>query len=777
MAFAFLLWLYVQDQRSYDQHYKDADLIYRVNADFSMNGKRDIYSNAPRPMGPTLNTDFPEVTASVRMYGVGGLLAHTGTLVLGDKRIKSEKFYIADSSVFSFFDQQFIAGNPSTALTEPNSLVLTTSLAKKFFPDGDAYGKTLQLPDRELKNLKITGIVADPSPRTHLPVEAWVSWTTFPYEPEMTQWYGAHVYTYIKLNPASNIKELHEKFPVFFDKYMKQTFADLNGTADVIFQPLKEIHLAPEYVWEPSPHGSETNVYMLGITMIFLLVISSINYVNLATARAAERASEVGIRKTLGSRRRLLLGQFLGESLLLALISGLVALIFSLLMLPYFNRLSGLTLTITSLLAIPNLAYLALFSFSIGIFAGLYPAFYLVSFKPVQVLKGKFATSNRGEVLRKILVVSQYSISAILIAGILFVAEQTAYIKNKDIGYQKENLIKVNIQGDSTVTRHLDSWVQDLLKNSNIVGVTRTGYSLSQEGNHFTPTLENPDGTTFQTGVDFITVDYDFVRTLGASLLHGRNFDRQSGTDESTSILINETAMKNFGWQNDPLAGKFVNTFDVRANTSKFNVIGVVKDFNLGASYQNVHPMMLFLDPEGGRNLYVRIDGQNIFSSTDLIRESWAERFPGYPFEYVFLDEELAALYTKEENFLQLLTAFSAIIILITSLGIIGLISFTTELKRKEIAIRKVNGSPIKNIVFLLSKKFVTLLLTANILAIPVAYYFINLWLDTFAYRVPLSAGPFVIALFVSAFFTGVSLLYHTMRAARANPVEALRYE
>ncbi len=775
MAFAFLLWLYVQDQQSYDRHYANAERIYRVNADFSMNGKRDIYSNCPRPIGPTFLMEFPEVKSAVRVCGVGGLFTHTAILVLDEKQVKTERIYYVDSTFFDIFEHEFISGNPKEALKHPNSLVLTESIARKFFPDGDALGKSLQLPGNFQANLKITGVVADPERKSHLPIDAWVSWTTFPYEREMTQWYGAHVYTYIMLDESNDIEALHDLFPAFYEKYMKATFDNLNGTADLNFQPLLSIYLDPEHVWEPSPHGSATNVKMLRIIMFFLLAIAAINYVNLATARSAERAAEVGIRKTLGSRRRLLITQFMGESILTALLSGLFALGLVLVVLPYFNQLSGLDLGVLSILTLRNVGMLVILSLCLGVFAGVYPAFYILSFKPVEVLKGRFATGRRGETLRKVLVVTQYCISAILIAGILFVAEQTRFIKNKDIGYDKENLIRVSVPPDTSVSRHLDAYAEKLAGNRHIGGVSRIGYALDQEANHFTPTLEAPDGTRFQTGADFITVDYDFISTVGAEIVAGRNFDRNSGTDASEGFIINETAMKKFGWEKSPLEGKYVENFDPN-NVTTYSVIGVVKDFNLGASYQTVHPMMLFLS-ERGQMLYLRLAGDDIFSSVSAARDAWDALFPAYTFEYTFQDQELAALYQKEEKFLQLLSAFSIVIIGITCLGIVGLISFTVELRKKEIAIRKVNGSPVSGIVMLLSRKFLTLLLVANTVAIPLAVYFIGLWFENFAYHIDLSAAPFFVALAVTIVFTALALSYHTMKAAAANPIEALRYE
>jgi len=775
IAFSFLLWLYVQDQRAYDKHYSKSDRIYRVNADFNMNDKRDIYSNAPRPMAPTLKSQYPEVEEAIRVRGVNGLNNHTGTLVLDDKKIKTDEFFIADSTFFSVFDYEFIMGNPETALDHPNSLVLSESLARKFFGEQEAYGKSLFLPGREPKNLKITGIIKDPSKKTHLLIDALVSWSTFPYEAEMTQWYGAHTYTYILLNETNDPIALHNKFPDFFEKHMKATFEELNGTADLIFQPLTDIHLSPEYVWEPYAHGSKTNVSILSIIIVFLLVLACINYINLATAHSIERASEVGIRKVLGSSKESLLGQFLGESILIALFSGIAALLFSLLLLPFFNLLAELDLSLASVMSLANISYVIGLSLIIGVVAGIYPAFYLSSVSSLDVLKSKYGTSQGGGTLRKLLVITQYCIAAMLISGILFVSQQTRYIKNKDIGFEKENLLRIDVPGDTIVMNHLDVFKNEALTNSNILGVTVSRYSLSEEANQFTPTLENPDGTTFQMGADIVTVDYDFINTIGIEMVQGRSFDKNSGTDDEFSFMINETAMKRFGWEDNALEGKMPAGTDDDGKELKVNVIGVIKDFNLGVSYQEINPLVIFLDASGGRNLYIRMRGQDIFESVSYIKELWKATYPGYVLEYSFVDESLQALYSKEEQFLNLLTSFTLIIIFIASLGIIGLISYTTELKRKEIAIRKVNGASAKTIITLLSKKIAVLVIFANVVSVPITYFFINLWLENFAHRIAFNIWPSIISFVICVLFTSLALFYHTRRAAMIDPTEALK--
>ena len=776
IAFAFLLWIYVKDQNGYDRHYSKAERIYRVNAVLNMNSKEDVYSNCPRPVAPLFKTDFPEVEETVRLRGVGGLESHTGLMEVGEKKVQSKEMFIADSTVFRIFEREFVAGNPALALKEPNSLVLSESLARSIFGTTEVLGKSVDLRSEGVL-LKITGVIKDETRKSHLPMDALVSWSTFPREADMTQWYGAHVYTYVLLREGSNVNDLQAKIPDFYSKYMKSEFDRFQGKANLYFQPLLSLYLGPELVWEAYPHGSKSNVMALSVVIIFLLIFACINYINLATTRAAERASEVGIRKTLGSPRGFLIAQFLSESMLLAIFSGAIALLITWLILPWFSVLTGFQTTGNPIFTIQNISMLSLITLGIGLLSGIYPAFYLSSLRSVLSLKGKFTASKQGEVLRKTLVASQYFIAATLIASILFVWEQTSYIKNKDIGYDKNNMVAVTAPDDTTVLHHMQAFADKVKTSSHVLGATASFFQLDKEANHFSPTLENADGSTFQMGADLIFVDYDFVKTIDSEMLHGRMFNPQSKADEK-AFIINEAAMIKFGWTKDPLGNKFKSWSAREDDGERLDLIGVMKNFNMGVSYHNVNPLIIFLNGEGrGNTLYVRLRPGDTMNGIADIRSMWNELFGSQQPEISFLDQSLNALYSKEEKFLNLLATFSGIILLIASLGIIGLISFTTVLKKKEIAIRKVLGSPVQSIIVLLSKRFVGLLLLANLAAIPVTYYLVNLWLDNFTYRISFHPWPFVIALLVCTFFTTLSMLYHTALAATANPVDALRSE
>jgi putative ABC transport system permease protein len=771
MTFAFLLAVYVYGQYSYDRNNENANQIYRVNIDCNMNGKRDVYCNVPQPIAFALKSDYPEIKETVRL----AMNDHIGVLEHDGKKHKSEQLLIAEPTIFQFFNRKFIHGNPAQALTEPNTIVIDELLALKIFGSTDVLGKDLLFVD-EKKLMKVTGVMAKDENPTHLPFEAILSWATF-RDWEVDWWYGAHAYTYILINEASSIANLETQMPAFFSKYMKETFDKKNGTANLFFQPLKDIYLSEEYVWELYPHGNRFNVLVLSIVATLLIAFAGINYVNLATARATERSREVGIRKVLGSTKRSLQFQFLTESLLLSLSSGVLALFLAWILLPYFNQLVGMNLTGVQWFSLKNISYILLIAFSVGLFAGLFPAFYLSSLQTLEVLKGKFSNSNRGEGLRKILVTSQYFIAAILISSLILIYQQTNFIKSKDIGFIKDNLISIQIPRDSSVNNHLSPFIDALKSLSNVTSVSLASLDLDKTPNSFTPTLQNEDGTSFQMGADNIYVDDNFLQTIGATIVKGRGFDSRLKTESESSILINETAVKKFGWTKNPLGGKFHSFTEKEEDQEPRNIVGVVKDFHLGVSYQKVKPMLIFFGERGRKNIYVRILKGDTEEIVSTLAKKWQEHFPNHSLEYNFVNQSLNAQYKNEERFLNLLSSFCFIVLLITSLGVIGLISYTTQLKKKEIAIRKVLGSSIKSIAELLSGKFVSLLLIANLLAFPVSWYLANSWLNNFYYRIELSFWPFMISFCVCLFFTVISLLFHVVQAAKASPIESLKYE
>ena len=770
IAFAFLAWLYVQDETSYDKDLALADRIYRVNLETDMGGRVDVYSNVPAPVLPALKSSYPQIEEGARV----GLTGHIGTLEYKEKKSRSVNFVIADPTILKLFDKEFIEGNPSKALVEPASVVISRSMAESIFGSIDVLGKVVYFIEFE-KELKITGVIEDDVRRSHFPMDVIVPWNTFK-DFESKTWHGFHTYAYILLNKENDIDALQQQMPSFFDRYMKKTYDEFGGSGKIFFQSITEIHLENELLWEPNPHGSRDNVLALSLVALLLIGFAVINYVNLATAQAAERAGEVSIRKIMGSSRQLLWAQFLSESILLAMSAGALAFVLAWMILPYFNQLTGLGITRYQFFAGVHIRSIFLLSIGIGLIAGIFPAFYLSSSPAVNSLRGKFTGSSTGDILRRVLVCTQYFTAALLISGILLIFNQVSFIKNKDVGFDKRNLINIQIPSDTIVNDHIDVYVDAIKTFPKVISTSVAHADLHGEGNTFTPTLQNPDGTQFQTGAGVMYVGPEFFKTAGAEIMVGRTFNNTI-VDYDGSILINEAAMRKFGWSKDPLSAKFIGW--TPQEISKHDVIGVVKDFHLGVSYNVVQPMIIFASQSigNGSNLYVRITGDNIKETLTTLESTWKANFPDHKMEYSFVDQDLLALYNREDNFLTLLSCLCVVTIVIASLGMIGLISYTTELRRKEIAIRKVLGSSFRNIVAILAQKFVFLLIIGNLLAIPPTWYLVDLWLTNFDYRVDMSPLAFAAPFAGCILFTGLSIGVHTTRAALANPVNALKCE
>ncbi len=773
-AISFLLWLYISDQLSYDQHLVDSQRVYRVNYDLTFDGQNSVYSNVAQPIGPTLKEEFPEIEEVIRFYKRGS--DHSAEFIHEDVQVKSNKVFYAEASFLKVFKIKMTAGNPDEALAEPNSIVISEALANKLFSTTEVIGETLKVGHDASRVFKITGVIKDHI-RTHLPVEALIS-ATIPNRTDENRWLGGHVYTYVLLNDLNDIDGLKQKIPAFCQKHLKGFFEKKDAKANLLLQPLESIYLDEEHIWELYPHGSRTNVQAMVVMMLFLIVIACINYVNLATASSAERMKEVGIRKVLGSSKHLLIGQFISESVLLALISGFLGIAFSIVLLPLFNELSGLHMSIETILTLPNATGILLLSLIIGFLSGAYPAFYLVSFESSNALKGKLGKGRSSNRFRTLLMISQYSLSSILVIGMLFVGQQTRFIMNKEIGYNKTNLLSLSIPNDPVINDKLEVFMNSLGNKSSLAGVTSSYNSLSEEANANDPVFETLDGQTINTSMNRIDVDVDFIKTIEGTIIMGRDFEKSRGESEYRTVLLNEAAVKKYGWEDIATSLK-LRSRDRDENGDYYyqDVIGVVSDFSIGPSYQKVAPLMINLNEWGVNNIYVRIRENEVLNGIDQVESAWKETFPNYAFDFSFLDQELKSIYARENRFLDLLRVVSFLIIFITSLGIIGLISFTIEMKRKEIAIRKVNGASISKILVLLSRKFISLLVIANCIAAPIAFYFVKQWLFNYDQHVDLTPWPFFLSTAICLAFTSLALTYHLLQAATTNPVESLRNE
>jgi len=781
IACSFLIFLFIQSELSYDKHYKNADNIYRLGVEYNMGGKIDRYCNIPRPIGPNLKAMYPEILEYTRLCGVNGLTTHKAIIEFEGNKFSCDKIFAADSTFFQVFSNEFIAGNPKDALVQPNSIVLAESYAKSIFGNQEPLGKTI-LIDNEYE-MNVVAIIKDIPGKTHMEYEAIVPWNVVYREGEENVWYGWHVYTYVKFPDNYDIAEFEAKFPEFYEKYMLETFERSDGTCKIILQPLKSIHLTSNLTWEAYPNGNIMNIYIFSIIAVFLLIIACINYMNLATARSAYRGREVGLRKVFGSYRSSLIWQFITESIIISILATIVAISLAELILPLFNNLLINPVDINFIknpMHIFGLLGLAIF---IGFFSGTYPAFYLSAFVPIRVIKGNLNKSNKGTSLRKILIVIQFSISIALIIGTLIVLQQIDFVKNKDLGFNKENIMVISIQ-DTLVEKQIPIIKEEFLSNPDITAIA-TSYNLPGiELNHTTLSVENDEGGFDPVGCQFMQINYDFVDLLNMKINKGRNFDRTMDRTVSAGMLVNEAAVRKFGWKDNVLEKGIDFGQDSDGNNIKLNVLGVIKDFHVGSLHSLIQPIAVFLIPDEGdpiyrshKRLFIKLKNENILETVEHIRNEWSRIDPNNTIDYVFLDEKFDELYKAEEKLINLFSYFSFITVFIACLGLLGLASFTAEQRTKEIGIRKVLGASVSNIIILLSKEFTKWVLISNIIAWPIAFYAMNKWLQNFAYRIHIGLGVFILSGVIAMLIAIFTVSYQAFKAANSNPVEALKYE
>jgi putative ABC transport system permease protein len=765
ITFSVLLIFYIKDELSYDRYNKNADRIYRMAAYIKEPEKEEMkWANVPFPLGPALKKDYPEVEESVRFVGVGKTMYKNGEL-----HFYEDKVFFVDSNLFKVFSFSFIEGNPRTALVEPNSMVLTQSVAEKFF------GKNQLVVGRSLQNdkgdvYKITGLIKDVPRNAHIRFTVLVSESSLPKN-FANNWGGFGFYCYVLLKPNTDAAAFQKKLLPLYDKYLAVIFAQFRIKIHFGLQPITAIHLHSDLAGEPEELGSISYIYIFSAVALFMLIIACINYMNLTTARSARRAKEIGIRKVTGSSKSQLVTQFLIESLLTAILALLLSIGFILLLLPSFNQISGKFISFSSLLEPSTFLILLAIILFVGLLGGSYPAFYLSKFNPVNVLKGSLSKSSSNATLRKVLVVVQFSISMIMIICTMVVYGQLSYIRNRDLGFNKEQVLSLTANTNKDIHSNILSFKNELRNNPLVISIsTAENHPGSSNVNFILFSVESKNGFV-DKGVDTYGADEAYFKTLGIQLKTGRNF---SGLpDTLRSIIVNENMVKYFGWDN-PI-GKRVKS---PGDTTGFylQVIGVVKDFNQKSLYNPITPLILFYRPNSS-DIQIKLDAKNIPVAIAGIEKSWKTAFPDLPFSYSFLDQDFDSQYAADQKRGKIFTAFSVLTILITCLGLLGLIAFTTEQRQKEISIRKIMGAGLGEIVPLITKDFVWLVGLSCFIAFPVAYLFMDKWLKIFTYYTPLSILPFLLSAFAVLFITLFTVIFHTTKAALANPSRSLRSE
>ena len=778
VACCILILLYVQNEMSYDRHNQNLDQIYRVVLRGSVGGKDFNTATACAPMAQTLVADFPEVVQATRVRSFG-----FPVMRYQDQVFSEEHFYWADSTFFDVFSATFMQGNARTALTKPNTVVLTRSTAEKYFGSENPIGRSINADNR--RDYLVTGVVEDPPETSHFHFDFLGSLATYG-DSRSPFWLSNNYYTYILLRRDASRAAVEAKFPELIRTHVapqiEQTaqmsfeqFVAGGGRYGYFLQPLKEIHLTSDMDYELEANGDARYVTLFLIVAFAILLIACINFMNLATARSAGRAKEVGIRKTVGSHRGQLIRQFLTETCVMSLLAVSIAILLVELLLPRFSSLAGKSLQLNLLgnpVVVPALLGGALL---VGLMAGIYPAFFLAAFRPVSILQTNGSPgSGGGSLLRSILVTFQFAVSVMLIVGTLVVRGQLQYIQNKKLGFNKEQVVVVKKTDD--LGSQVYPFMQELRQNVSVVSVSNSSTLPGKSFNSNAFRRAGAPGDQTQILWDMRS-DHDFARTYEVALTEGRFFSREFATD-STGIVLNESAAHQLGFD-QPVGGEIVTLAPTPEQAETYRVVGVVKDFHFESLRQEIRPMAirLFTSGQFGKYVSVRVAPGEMQHALAQIEHIWQKFAGSQALETVFFDQDFAQLYKTEQITSQVLTLFAALAILIACLGLFGLASFTAEQKTREIGIRKVLGASVPNLVFLLSRRFAKWVLVGSVFAFPVAWLTLHSWLDNFAYRMNLGLTSFVVAALLALLIALLTVSYQTVRAALANPVESLRYE
>ncbi len=765
--------LYVQDELSYDKFNKNADNIARIVFKANISGGAINEASVMPPVAQTMKNDFPEVKDATRLMDYG-----ITKISYNDKTFEDDRLAFVDPNFFNIFTLPIVSGNSNIALMQPNTIVITETTARKYFGNENAIGKTLRLVN-DSANYLITAVIKDIPSNSHFHFGLFASMKSWK-DATSDSWLKSGYYTYLLLQPGADLKKIEAKFPAMVTKYMGpqiqqqmslslKEFTTKGNSLGFVLQPLTSIHLYSHTTNELEPIGNASNVYIFAVIALFMLMIACINFINLSTAGASKRAKEVGIRKVAGSGKFQLISQFLSESLLITFFALVVAFVMVQLALPAFNTIAGKHLTLDEK---PIVAFISL-GLLVGIFAGIYPAFYLSSFKPIAVLKGKLTGNHKSFGLRSSLVVFQFFISVALIIGTIVVYQQMKYMQNKDLGYNKEQLI--TIPNSNVLGKNEQVFKQQMLQDPRIVNATTSWYKPAGPSN-INNAIAFPQGNDklIVNGVDY-HVDENYIPTLDMKMVNGRNFSKDFATD-SFAIILNETAAHALGWNDMSAIGKTViRQNSARGNNVAYHVIGVVKNFNFKSLHEAIGPLYMTLMPEGG--LIFRIKTSDVAGLLTTMKKDWDSYNTGETFTYSFMDDLYNKTYSAEQKTGTVLNIFSIMIILVACLGLFGLVTYTAEQRTKEIGIRKVLGASVTQVTQMLSKEFLKLVLIASLIAFPVAWWAMKTWLQSFAYRINISWWVFVVAGLIALMIALITVSFQAIKAAVANPVKSLRTE
>lgn len=779
--------LYVKNELSYDSFHKDADRIYRV-AVHRINIVGEFrFVATPAPLGPELLRSYPQVEQAVRVVPPYENASHV-LVVLDEKRFFENRVWFADEYIFELFRMPFIQGNPQTALTNPNTVVITEGMANKYFGEEVPLGQTLQIEidydtgSVELQDYEVTGIIKNAPANTHLKYDMFLSMATMRSNLSSFEedWFNPKTkYTYVKLASGTDVTDFEKGLQKISDFLIQRYSEKYNRKMDLyelFLQPVTKIHMFSHLMREVEPPGNWYYIYIYSIIALLILLIGCMNFINMSAALSTTRTKEVGLRKVVGAQRRQLIWQFLGESFLITFLAFILAFgLTSILLLP-FNQMAGTELTLAGLtqpLVLLSLLGLLLF---VSIGSGIYPALILTGFSPVSVLQGKLAPTARGSLAQKILVIGQFAISIFLVICTLTVFKQLNFMKGRALGFDLEQKLVLRVKSNMPhLRRDYEAIKNDFLRNPSITGATVSSSvpgDRTNSGYYMTPRMEDFKGAPF---IKVITMDYDFIPEFDICIVAGRPFQRGVGNDEREAYLINMAAVKELGFSSpDEALGK---NFMASYHRINKRIIGVTDDFHYRGMQEVVEPLVMDIENSLFEAITLSIRVENMNNLMRFIQSTWEDHFPGVPFEYSFLDENFDREYRYEDRMGKLLGIITALGFFIACLGLFGLASFVAQYRKKEIGIRKVLGASTPNIVTMLSKKFVLLIFISVLIASPLAWYSMNKWLRDFAYRIDISLFVFFIAAAGALAIALATVCIQGIRVAFANPVNSLRNE
>ena len=773
IAVFLLIIRWVHDELSFDRFHAKADRIYRISSEVTTDTETFSQAVTSPPLAPEIQRHFPEVENAVRVDIVDAIVE------LKTEKWKEDRILLTDPSFFEIFDFHLLRGDASTVLNAPYQVILSATTARKYFGDSDPMGQTLKIyrydPEGNGADYQIVGIVEDCPENSHFQYDMLISFKTYELVNQGDMgpegWFNNGFYTYVLLRKGASQQALEAKLPQFLKLFMGERMQEYQMFYTYMLQPLNDIYLHSDLRYEIGATGSVGRILLFLTIGVFILILACINYINLATALAIQKTKEVGVRKVLGALRKQVVGQYLVESVCVALISLVVALLMIEVVKPFFYTVTGkFNLT---LLGGNVLYFLIPLAVLIGVVAGIFPALVLSRSLPATVLKGQYSSGSSGDTLRKVLVVFQFVVSLTLICGMLIVREQMQFIQHKDLGYGKDHLLVLRENGSQEIKDYFEAFKNDLLQQPLIQSVACSNATIGGGLGNSLATTEDKEGNPVSASINQLLIDEDFTTTYGMTFLAGRNFSSAIASDTANAFIVNEAAVKAFGWPDvESAIGKKFNQ-----NGREGHIIGVVKNFHYNSLFHSIEPLSMVMLSRYFSRITVKYRPADLNQLLGIVQQSWKQHFPNTLMDYTFQDASLESQYKAEQRFSQIFSTFTIVSLLIACLGLFGLTSFTTQHRTKEIGVRKVLGASVTQILILLSWGFVKLVLIALLVAIPLAYLGMEAWLEDFAYRITIGIWPFLMASGITFLIVWLTVSYQSIKAALTNPVDSLRNE